>query len=91
MFTGTVDWCDTVDTEGCRSIALGDDRAAMDRHGDMEPVQRCSANSDRTDGHWAGWLYATDADTGVWKWRVKSNYPIVSGLTADSRGARVLR
>ena len=30
---------------------------------------------DRTDGHWAGWIYASDADTGVWKWRVKSNYP----------------
>jgi alcohol dehydrogenase (cytochrome c) len=30
---------------------------------------------------WAGWLYATDADSGVWKWRIKTNYPIVSGIT----------
>ena len=22
---------------------------------------------DRTDGYWAGWVYATDADSGVWK------------------------
>jgi len=35
----------------------------------------------RADGHWAGWLYATDADTGVWRWRVQTNYPIVSGIT----------
>ena len=35
-------------------------------------------------GHWAArdsWGGRVDADTGVWKWRVKSNYPIVSGTT----------
>ena len=40
----------------------------------------------RADGYWAGWLYATDADSGVWKWRLKSNYPIVSGLTPTAGG-----
>ena len=37
----------------------------------------------RTDpfGDWAGWVYAVDADTGAWKWRLKSNYPIQSGMT----------
>src|SRR5258705_13596900 len=38
------------------------------------------------DGHWAGWVYAGDADTGVWKWRLKSNYPIVSGMTPTAGG-----
>ena len=33
----------------------------------------------RADRVWAGWLHAVDADTGVWKWRLKSNYPILSG------------
>ena len=32
-------------------------------------------------GAWGGWVYAVDADTGVWKWRLKSNYPIVGGVT----------
>ena len=41
---------------------------------------------DRTDGHWAGWVYATDADTGIWKWRAKSNFPIVSGITPTAGG-----
>jgi alcohol dehydrogenase (cytochrome c) len=27
-----------------------------------------------------------DADTGVWKWRLKSNYPILSGMTPTARG-----
>ena len=40
----------------------------------------------RTEGHWAGWVYAVDADTGAWKWRLKSNYPIVSGMTPTAGG-----
>ena len=37
-------------------------------------------------GDWAGWLYASDADTGVWKWRAKTNYPILSGVTPTAGG-----
>jgi len=37
-------------------------------------------------GYWAGWVYASDADTGVWKWRVKSNYPVVGGITPTAGG-----
>ena len=40
----------------------------------------------RTDGYWAGWVYASDADTGVWKWRVKSNFPIVGAITPTAGG-----
>jgi alcohol dehydrogenase (cytochrome c) len=40
----------------------------------------------RADRVWAGWLYATDADTGVWKWRLKSNYPIMSAVTPTAGG-----
>lgn len=31
-------------------------------------------------GYWAGWVSAVDADTGALKWRLKSNFPIVSGM-----------
>ena len=40
----------------------------------------------RFDKTWAGWVYAVDADTGVWKWRLKSNYPIVGGMTPTAGG-----
>lgn len=40
----------------------------------------------RADGYWGGWLHAVDADTGVWKWRLKSNYPIVGGVTPTAGG-----
>jgi alcohol dehydrogenase (cytochrome c) len=36
--------------------------------------------------HWAGWVYAVDADTGAWRWRAKSNYPIQSGMTPTGGG-----
>jgi alcohol dehydrogenase (cytochrome c) len=38
------------------------------------------------DRDWAGWVYAVDADTGVWKWRLKSNCPILSGMTPTAGG-----
>ena len=40
----------------------------------------------RFAGTWAGWVYAVDADTGIWKWRLKSNYPIVGGMTPTAGG-----
>jgi alcohol dehydrogenase (cytochrome c) len=40
----------------------------------------------RTDGYWAGWVYATDADTGIWKWRVKSSYPVIGAVTPTAGG-----
>jgi alcohol dehydrogenase (cytochrome c) len=39
---------------------------------------------DRTG--WAGWVHAVDADTGVWKWRLKANYPFIGGLTPTAGG-----
>jgi len=45
-----------------------------------------TAGGDWPSYTWAGWLYAADADTGVWKWRVKSNYPIVGAVTATAGG-----
>jgi alcohol dehydrogenase (cytochrome c) len=35
---------------------------------------------------WAGWVYAVDADTGVWRWRVKTNYPIIAAMTPTAGG-----
>ena len=85
VFTGEVDWCDTAtpkDVNELRSAGIGDPWAGM---ANWDPVNMFGKFS-RTDGHWAGWLYATDVDSGVWKWRVKSNYPIVSGVTPTAGG-----
>ena len=31
-------------------------------------------------------MYAVDAETGTWRWRVKTNYPIQSGMTPTAGG-----
>jgi alcohol dehydrogenase (cytochrome c) len=85
LLTGEVEWCDTAtpkDLDELRSVPTGHPWAGMATWNPTSMFGRFS----RADGHWAGWLYATDADTGIWKWRVKTNYPIVSGLTPTAGG-----
>jgi alcohol dehydrogenase (cytochrome c) len=85
IISGTVDWCDTVtieDDRRLRSVAIGQPWTGMATY---NPINMFGKES-KTDGYWAGWVYATDADTGVWKWRVKSNYPILSAITPTAGG-----
>jgi len=35
---------------------------------------------------WAGWLYAVDADSGQWRWRARTNYPVQSGVAPTAGG-----
>jgi alcohol dehydrogenase (cytochrome c) len=85
IISGTVDWCDTVriqTDDKLRSVAVGQPwtGAAF-----LNPINMFGREN-KTDGYWAGWVYATDADTGVWKWRVKSNYPIIGAITPTAGG-----
>jgi alcohol dehydrogenase (cytochrome c) len=85
ILIGEVDWCDTVtlqSVEKLRSIPIGQPWVAMAA---INPFNMFGKES-RTEGHWAGWVYAADADTGVWKWRLKSNYPIVGAVTPTAGG-----
>jgi len=85
ILVGEVDWCNTVtpkDVNELRSVALGQPWAGMATWNPFWMFGR----EGRTEGHWAGWVYAVDADTGVWKWRLKSNYPIVGAVTPTAGG-----
>jgi alcohol dehydrogenase (cytochrome c) len=85
ILTGEVDWCDTAwpkDLNELRSVPLGQPWCGMATWNPFWMFGRFS----RSDGTWAGWLYATDADTGVWKWPLKSNYPIVGAVTPTAGG-----
>jgi alcohol dehydrogenase (cytochrome c) len=80
ILVGEVDWCHTAtpkDLNQLRSVALGQPWAGMATWNPFWMFGR----EGRMEGHWAGWVYAVDADTGVWKWRLKSNYPIVGAVT----------
>ena len=86
ILVGEVDWCDTVnvqDLEQLRSVAVGQPWTG---DGDAGTRSTCSAKKAAQTDYWAGWVYAVDADTGVWKWRLKSNYPIVGGMTPTAGG-----
>ena len=84
LLTGEAEWCTTVKLQTdaqVKAVANGGlwaGHAASTRLG-IFGVQDPHAN-------WAGWLYATDADSGEWKWRVKTNYPILSGVTPTGGG-----
>jgi alcohol dehydrogenase (cytochrome c) len=85
IISGTVDWCDTItiqDDKQLRATATGQVWGGV---ATLNPMNIFGKEA-RTDGHWAGWVYASDADTGVWKWRVKSSYPIVAAITPTAGG-----
>jgi alcohol dehydrogenase (cytochrome c) len=82
IMIGEVDWCDTVTLQSVdqlRLVAIGQPWMGM---ATWNPF-RLFGKEDHT---WAGWVYAADADTGVWKWRLKSNYPILGGMTPTAGG-----
>jgi alcohol dehydrogenase (cytochrome c) len=85
ILIGEVDWCDTVTLENDQKIRdspLGQPCFGMST---FDPFNAFGKPA-RADGYWSGWVYAADADTGVWKWRLKSNYPILSGMTPTAGG-----
>jgi len=85
ILSGAVDWCDTVmieDEKRIQGVALGQPWTGI---GYRNPLNMFGKES-KTDGYWAGWVYATDADSGMWKWRAKSNYPIVGAITPTAGG-----
>lgn len=84
VLVGEVDWCTTVKVQTPKQIqntkmgtpwSAEDSLNPYDTWGKQDPF-----------GHWGGWLYASDADSGAWKWRVRTNYPIQSGVTPTAGG-----
>ena len=88
ILTGDVDWCTTVRLQTREEIVASPLGQPWTAEKSINPFNEFGAFS-RADDHWSGWLHAVDADTGVWKWRVKTNYPIVGGVTPTA--ARFLR
>jgi alcohol dehydrogenase (cytochrome c) len=84
VLIGEVDWCATVtlqNDEHIQQVKLGKPWSGM---ATLDPYN--TYGTPDSFGKWAGWVYAIDADTGAWKWRLKSNYPIQSGMTPTAGG-----
>jgi alcohol dehydrogenase (cytochrome c) len=85
ILTGDTDWCTTVKLQTREEIAATPEGQFWTGERSLNPFNEFGKFA-RADGHWAGWVHAVDADTGVWKWRLKTNYPIVSGVTPTAGG-----
>jgi alcohol dehydrogenase (cytochrome c) len=84
IFTGEAEWCTTVRLQSdsdVKAVAYGSVWMGSVK---IDPLDIAGKQDPHSD--WAGWLYATDADSGAWKWRLKSNYPILSGITPTGGG-----
>jgi alcohol dehydrogenase (cytochrome c) len=84
VFIGEVDWCSTVRVESDEKVQSVKPGASWTGTAMINPYNTMGLQD--PFGQWAGWVYAIDADTGAWKWRLKSNYPVTSGMTPTGGG-----
>jgi alcohol dehydrogenase (cytochrome c) len=84
VYIGEVDWCNTVKVQTPKQLADAPIGAPWGGMATINPFNLWGAQD--TFHKWAGWVYAVDADTGAWRWRVRTNYPIQSGMTPTAGG-----
>jgi len=84
IYIGEVEWCTTVRLMPAEKIAASAPGQPWSGEASINPFNTWGKADPYFD--WAGWTYAVDADTGAWKWRAKTNYPIQSGMTPTGGG-----
>ena len=84
ILTGETDWCSTIKLVSNSKVKAVPNGTVWTGNEVLNPLDALGAQDPHQN--WAGWLYATDADSGVWKWRLKSNYPLVGGITPTAGG-----
>jgi PQQ-dependent dehydrogenase (methanol/ethanol family) len=82
VLTGQSEWCTTVRLQPDVKVKAAKDGEPWMGNSIINPLHMAGI----PDRDWAGWVYATDADSGEWKWRSKSNYPTLSGITPTGGG-----
>jgi alcohol dehydrogenase (cytochrome c) len=85
ILTGEVEWCTTVSLQTDQEVEEAPTGSPWAGNGTLNLLHVFGVY-DEPGASWGGWVYAADADTGVWKWRLRSNYPIVSGMTPTAGG-----
>jgi alcohol dehydrogenase (cytochrome c) len=84
VFIGEVEWCTTVTLMPAEKIAAVPPGKPWSGEASINPFNTWGKADPTFD--WAGWTYAVDADTGAWRWRARTNYPIQSGMTPTAGG-----
>ena len=84
IYVGEIEWCSTVTLQTSGEIAEAAIGAPWSGEASVNPFNVWGRSDSFHD--WAGWVYANDAETGAWRWRVKTNYPVQSGVTPTAGG-----
>jgi alcohol dehydrogenase (cytochrome c) len=84
IFIGEIEWCTTVTLMSVKQIAASPPGKPWSGEASINPFNIWGKPDPVFD--WAGWIYAVNADTGAWRWRAKTNYPIQSGMTPTAGG-----
>jgi len=84
ILTGQVQWCTTVTLQTKEQLQAVEPGKPWSGEASLNPFDVWGKQDTVFD--WAGWLYAVDADNGQWRWRVKTNYPVQSGVTPTAGG-----
>ena len=77
FYDGTADWCTTL------AIDLGQ---LARKPGQTWTGTDLAAQFGKHDPNWAGWVTATDAESGQVKWRFHAPAPVLSGITPTRGG-----
>jgi alcohol dehydrogenase (cytochrome c) len=79
IFTGEVDWCTTVRAATTDEIAKSPRglpwSGSPDGFGKQDDIKK-----------WAGWMTASDADSGKRRWQFKAPFPLMGGITPTAGG-----
>ena len=84
VYVGEVEWCTTVRVKAEADIRATPAGQPWSGEASVNPFNMWGAGD--PDFDWAGWVTAFDADTGEWRWRAKTNYPVQSGVTPTAGG-----
>ncbi len=84
LFTGAVDWCATVALQPADKTRGSEMHRPWAGHNAAGPAE-AFGKLDPPDT-WAGWVYATDADSGAVAWKFKAPFPVMSGVTSTAGG-----
>ncbi len=84
VLVGEVEWCSTATLQTKEKMEATPVGAPWSGEASLNPYNVWGKQDPVFD--WAGWVYAVDADSGQWRWRAKTNYPVQSGMTPTAGG-----
>ncbi|MGD9671525.1 MAG: pyrroloquinoline quinone-dependent dehydrogenase [Hyphomicrobiaceae bacterium] len=83
VYIGEMDWCTTVTRQSDETVKNWPAKLPWFGNSFVNPFDSLGKLD---TAHWGGWVYAIDADSGKWKWRVKTNYPIWAATLSTAGG-----